>query len=184
MHTAKREYIHTATIDFGSISAGATAEVVVETGLHNLLACAVNPSDGLLDAGLMVAAYAVPPRNEVQNVTTDGTGGSFTLTLDAVESGAIGFDATAEEVALAFDGVANVSVVKNGASDWDIEFLSFGEQSALVPDDTLLTGETTGTVATEVTKGRARGTAIVRCANVSAAPIDPASQDFQLVCWT
>ena len=73
----------------------------------------------------------------------------------------------------------------NGAQDWDIEFHNPGSQDnpALVADDTNMTGQLTGSTVTEVTKGRAPGTVLVRCANVSGGAIDPASQDFQIVCW-
>lgn len=184
--TGKREHIHVETIDFGSISAGATAEAVVQVGV-NVLAAAVNPPDGF-EADLMVSAYAVPERNEVQNVTNDATGGTFTLTYATAETAAIGYDATAAEVKAALEAlstIGGVTVTKLGASDWDVEFTTpgFEDIAAMTFDDTGLTGEITGTVITEATKGRAKDTVIVRCANVSAAPIDPASQDYNIVCW-
>lgn len=187
MPTGKREHIHVATLDFGSIGAGATAELVVETGVPSLLACAINPPEGF-EADLVATAYAVPARNEVQNVTNDGTGGTFNLSFGGSQSAEIGYDATAAQVELALEDMASivdVAVTKNGASDWDIEFLNPGvaDLALMTKDDTNMTGQITGTVVSEVTKGRATGTAIVRVANVSAAPIDPASQDFNIVCW-
>lgn len=188
MATGKREHIHVETIDFGSVGAGATAEAVVETGLPLVLAAAVNPPDGF-EAGLMVSAHAVPARNEVQNLTNDGTGGTFNLTYGGAQTAEIPYNATAAQLELALEAlstIGDVVVTLNSAQDWDIEFLNPGvaDLAALVPDDTNLTGETLGSVVTEVTKGRAPGTVIVRVANVTGGGIDPASQDFNIVCWT
>ena len=184
--TGKRQHIHAATIDFGSITGGTTAEAVVQVGV-NVLAAVVNPPDGF-EAGVVLNAYAVPERNEVQNVTNDGTGGTFTLTFDTVETGDIGYDATAAEVEAALEALSNitaVSVVKNGASDWDVEFQNpgFEDVSILVADDTNMTGQLTGSVVSEVAKGRAKDTVIVRAANVTGSPINPDEQIFNIICW-
>lgn len=185
--TGKREFIKTETIDFGSIATQTTAEAVVETGLTHVLAAAVNPPDGF-EADLVVSAYAVPARNEVQNLTNDGTGGTFNLTFDGQVTAEIAFDATAAALESALEALSNIEdvvVTLNGAQDWDIEFLNPGisDVPALVPDDTNMTGQITGSVVTETTKGRAPGTVLVRAANISGGPIDPASQDFNIVCW-
>lgn len=186
VETAKRVFVKTETLDFGSVGAGATAELVVETGLPNLVAADVNPPDGF-EADLMVNAYAVPARNEVQNLTNDATGGTFNLTYDGEQTAEIAYDASAAVLETALEALSNivdVVVTLNGAQDWDIEFLNPGPQDnpALVADDTNLTGEIVGSAVTEPTKGRAPGTAIVRVANVSGGGIDPAEQDFQVIC--
>ena len=46
MDTGKREFVHTETLDFGSIGAQSTAELVVETNLPQVIAAAVNVPDG------------------------------------------------------------------------------------------------------------------------------------------
>lgn len=186
VETAKRVFVKSETLDFGSIGAGATAELVVETGLPNVVAADVNPPDGF-EADLMANAYAVPARNEVQNLTNDGTGGTFNLTYDGQQTAEIAFDASAavlESALEALSNVVDVVVTLNGAQDWDIEFLNPGPQDnpILVADDGNMTGQITGSTVTETTKGRAVGTVLVRVANVSGGAIDPASQDFQIIC--
>lgn len=184
--TAKRQFIHEETIDFGSIGAGATADVLVNVGVPNVLAAFVNPPDGI-EADLVLTAFAVSPRNEVQNLTNDGTGGTFTLTFGGEETLDIPFDASAavlEDRLERLSTIGGVAVTLNGAQDWDIEFQSpgFEDVALLTADDTNMTGQLTGSVVTEVTKGRTNDTVIVRCANVSSGAIDPASQDFKVIC--
>jgi hypothetical protein len=186
VETAKRVFVKPETLDFGVIGAGATAELVVETGLPQIVVAGVNPPDGF-EADLMVSAYAVPSRNEVQDLDNDATGGTFTLTYDGEETGDIPYDASAAVLETALEALSNVvdvDVTLNGASDWSIEFLNPGPQDnpILVADDTNLTGEIVGSSVSEATKGRAPGTVLVRCANVSAGGINPAEQDFQIVC--
>jgi hypothetical protein len=184
--TGKRQHIFPATIDFGSIAAQTAAEAVVQVGV-DVIAAMVNPPDGF-EANLSLSAYSVPARNEVQNVDNDATGGTFTLTFDSVESAPIAFDASAAALEAALEAISTinaVSVTLNGASDWAVEFQNpgFEDVGLLVADDTGLTGEITGTTIAETTKGRAKDTVIVRCANVSAGAIDPASQVYNIVCW-
>jgi streptogramin lyase len=100
--------------------------------------------------------------NEIQEVSNDATGGTFTLTFDAEETGPIAFDASAAAVqaaleALASVGAGNVEVRGTGDADapWVVEFvetLGLADQSELVADDTLLTGGTT-TVTTAADGG-------------------------------
>ncbi len=147
MSTGKRQHIHTETIDFGSIAAQSTAEAVVQVGV-DLLAAAVNPPDGF-EADLVVNAYAVPARNEVQNLTNDGTGGTFNLDFDGEVTAEIAFDASAADLEAALEALSNiggVNVTLNAAQDWDIEFQSpgFEDVSLLVADDTNMTGQITG----------------------------------------
>jgi len=186
VETAKRVFVHTAALDFGAIGAGATAELVVETGLKSILGADVNPPDGFV-ADLVPTAYAVAARNEVQNLTNDGTGGTFNLTFGGAVTAEIPFDATAAQLENALEALSTIEdvvVTLNGAQDWDIEFLNPGAEDVadLVADDTNMTGETTGSVVTETTKGRAGGTVIVRIANVSAAPINPDPADYDIIC--
>lgn len=184
--TGKRQHIFAATIDFGSIAANTTAEAVVQVQV-DVLAAVVNPPDGF-EADLSLTAYAVPERNEVQNVTNDATGGTFTLTFDGEETGDIAFDATAAVLEAALEALASINAVDVtllGGSDWDVEFQNpgFEDVAAITFDDTNLTGDIVGTVVTEDTKGRAKDTVIVRCANVSTGSIDPAEQVYNVVCW-
>lgn len=185
--TGKREFIKTQSIDFGSIGAASTAEVVVETGLNHVLAAAVNPPDGF-EADLIASAYSVAARNETQNLTNDATGGTFTLTFDGETTGNIAYDATAAVLEAALELLPNINdvvVTLNGAQDWDVEFLNPGisDVALMTANDTGLTGQIVGSTITETVKGRAPGTVIVRLANVSGGAIDPADQEFNLVCW-
>lgn len=126
----------------------------------------------------MVKATDVPTNDaadEVQSIETDGTGGTFTLTLDATESGNIAFDATAGTVAAALEAMGNiddvlVSGAGSGADPWVVQFVDpAGNVATLVPDDTLLTGETLGTVVTVVSEGSA--TLVVSAVGAGQGPL-------------
>lgn len=183
--TGKRAAVHVATVDFGSIAAETTAEQVVQVGVPGIVAAFVNAPDGL-ESGLAADARAVPARNEKQQVViTGGTGGTFTLTFDGQTTDTIPFDGTAAQVELALEGLSNiqaVSVVKNGASDWTIEFLNPGLEDlvALTANVTGVTGTPAATI-TEDQKGRARDTVLLRLSNVTAGAINPGSHDFKIV---
>lgn len=99
--------------------------------------------------------------DEIQSIETDGTGGTFTLTLDTEETVAIAYNATAATVRQALRDLPNVdnlvTVTGSGTSadPWIVTFVGTGleDQDQLVADDTNLTGETLGTVVTTVSEG-------------------------------
>lgn len=186
MTTGKRQHIFAAQIDFGSIAANTSADVVVQVGV-DVLAAVVNPPDGF-EADLALNAFAVPARNEVVNIDNDATGGDFTLTFGGEETVDIAFDASAAAVETALEALSTinaVSVVENATSDWAVEFQNpgFEDVGAVTEDDTGLTGEITGTTIAVTLTGRAKDTVIVRCSNVSTGSIDPADQEYSIVCW-
>ena len=105
-----------------------------------------------------ISTQGVTEVNEVQIVTTDGTGGTFTLTYDDQETGNIAFDAAAATVETAVELLSNITAVTvtgSAGGPWTIEFADagFGDALMLVADDALLTGATLGTVITEDTVG-------------------------------
>ena len=106
--------------------------------------------------------------NEVQTVALTGapTGGDFTLTYDAVESGAIPFDATVSELeeileSMSSIGEGNVDVSGTDGGPWTVTFIrDLGNQNIAImtKDATGLTGGTTPNVTiTETTAGAAGG---------------------------
>ena len=104
-------------------------------------------ADGIAKIEVFSSGTTVVP--EKQTVTTDGTGGTFTLALGAQESGNIAFDATIGTVETAIEALSNVTsaTVTGEAGAWVIQFNDgAGPLDLLVADDTNLTGETEGTV--------------------------------------
>ena len=104
-------------------------------------------ADGIAKIEVFSTGVTVVP--EIQTVNTDGTGGTFTLTLDDQETGNIAFDATTGTVETAIELLSNVTsaTVTGAAGAWIIQFNDgAGPLDLLVADDTLLTGETLGTV--------------------------------------
>jgi hypothetical protein len=86
---------------------------------------------------------------EIQTVNSDGTGGTFTLTLGAQETGNIAYNATTGAMETAIEALSNVTAatVTGSAGAWVIQFDDgAGPLALLVADDTLLTGQTLGTV--------------------------------------
>lgn len=104
-------------------------------------------------------------QNEVQNVETDGTGGTFTLTFDGQETGDIAFDADAATLEAALEALSNIgsdnvqvtgTAVNDAGNGLDVEFIGTlrnTDVAEMTADDTNLTGQTTGTVVTTTSAG-------------------------------
>jgi len=110
--------------------------------------------------GSAVVRYAPAPATEgvdvvaaVQAVTQDATGGTYTLSLDAQESGNLAYDITKAALNTALELMSNIANVTIGGTDGGPYTVQFddglGPTSLLVADDTNLTGETVGTTVTE-----------------------------------
>ena len=67
-----------------------------------------------------------PAQNEVQTVTVDATGGTFTLAFNSQTTGAIAFDATPAAVQAALEALSNFApgdvAVTGSASNYTVEF--------------------------------------------------------------
>ena len=179
----KRAVLGSESLNFPSIAADGTAELAFNKDTHygNARAgdaLALGPPSNL-PQGLMASAYvdsdddivvrlhnttagAIDPSagavDEVQNITHDHTGGTFTVTFEGgAESATIAFNAIASVVdtaLIALVGINAVTVVENATGDWDITFDDPGSEDLplLVIGTDALTGGTTIDV-TEVTKG-------------------------------
>ena len=96
---------------------------------------------------------------EVQEVSNNATGGTFTLTFDGQTTAAINYNASAASVESALEALSNiadVSVTGSGASSdpWVVTFVDPGKQNVaqMTADDTNLTGGTS-TMTTTVEGG-------------------------------
>ena len=98
-------------------------------------------------------------RQEIQSITNDGTGGTFTLTFEGQETGTIVFDAAASVIKTALELLSTITevLVTGGDLPTDVlvEFVTPGPSNVplMVADDTLLTGETIGSVILQVQTG-------------------------------
>ncbi len=96
---------------------------------------------------------------EQQSVASDGTGGTFTLTFEGQETGTIAFDAAASDIKTALELLSTITLVNVTGGDLPtdvlVEFVTPGPSNVplMVADDTLLTGETLGTVIVQVQPG-------------------------------
>lgn len=109
----------------------------------------------------VVSVLATAP-NEVQSVSTDATGGTFTITFDGETTAPIAFDATADEVQTTLEALGNIDAGDvevtgtGGATDpWLIAFtgnLAGTDVAPITTDDTDLSGGST-TVDTEIDGG-------------------------------
>ena len=92
-----------------------------------------------------------------QTVDTDGTGGTFTLSSVADETGTIAYNATIGVMETAIETLTEVTsatVTGSTGGPWLIQFNDgLGPIPLLVADDTNLTGETTGTTVVETVAG-------------------------------
>lgn len=136
--------------------------------------------------------------NEVQNVTQDGTGGTFTVTFDGLTTGAIAFDELEADIQTIFDaafGEGNF-LIAGDADDFDVTFLgdyANADQAlataaeSLTPNNTYevqtfqvdatggtftltFEGQTTGAIAANATGGTVQ-TALEALSNVAADEI-------------
>ena len=114
------------------------------------------------DEATMLKSGAAPVNeetNEVVSVYTDATGGTFTMTFMAVESGNLDFDFTAAEIKTALELNANITTVEvtgagTAGDPWIITFVDpEGNVGAFTSDDANLTGQTLGSVITVLTHG-------------------------------
>ena len=149
--------------------------------------------NGTLAAGTVVARLTASGKfvpygqnvNEVQTVTIDATGGTFTLTFDGETTSALAFDASAATVKTALDGLSNINpgdvTVALDALVYTITFAGqyAGENvPALVSDASSLTGGgTSATVATSTAGGNAAGTGAETAVGVLRTGIETASAD-------
>ena len=96
---------------------------------------------------------------EIQSVESDATGGDFTLTFEGQETAAIAWDATAGDVETALELLSTITLVNVTGGDLPtdvlVEFVTPGPSNVplMVADDTLLTGETIGSVIVQVQPG-------------------------------
>ncbi|MGB3095402.1 MAG: hypothetical protein WBB46_01535, partial [Candidatus Deferrimicrobiaceae bacterium] len=116
------------------------------------LATIDNTADGhpIIDYEAVYPAvvFLDPPVNEIQTITDNAIGGTFTLTFGGFTTDPIAFDAsaTAVEVALeALPSITDVTVVLTVPQSWEITFLDPGNQDValLVATDSLTSGLTT-----------------------------------------
>ncbi|KKN84456.1 hypothetical protein LCGC14_0289180 [marine sediment metagenome] len=97
--------------------------------------------------------------NEVQRVSHDGTGGTFTLTFAGQTTSAIDWDATAAAVDTIMQALSNVTAVTITGGDLpvaiDIEFTNPGAQNIaeMTANAASLTGDTVGVTIATVTQG-------------------------------
>ena len=96
---------------------------------------------------------------EIQSITNDGTGGTFTLTFEGQETGTIVFDAAASVIKTALELLSTITLVNVTGGDLPtdvlVEFVTPGPSNVplMVADDALLTGETIGSVIVQVQPG-------------------------------
>ncbi len=178
----KRAVLGSEALDFSSIAADGTAELAFAKGTHfgNARAgdaVALGPPSNL-PQGLMATGYVDgaddiivrlhnttaaainPPAgavNEVQNITHDHTGGTFTATFRGATTAAIAFNANAatlDAALILLSTITAVTVVENAVGDWDITFddPGFEDLPTMTVDGALLTGGSTIDV-TEVIRG-------------------------------
>ena len=88
-------------------------------------------------------------RNVLQRITTDATGGTFTISVNSATSGAIAYNASAATVETAVEAITGITAVSVSSisGGWEIEF----ENPTVIPnpikiDDSSLTGHTYITV--------------------------------------
>lgn len=151
------------------LKGGVIGDFTVENGAINFTITGAQTKDG---AGWGVGPYDVVNAvgtNEVQTVTITGTptGGSFTLSYDGAESGAIAYNATASAVATALAAVTGLSAdsvsVTGGpgpGTPYVVTFvgpLAAQNVSTLVGDGAALTGGTSPDVTVDVTTPGAEG---------------------------
>jgi hypothetical protein len=125
--------------------------------------------------------------NEVQSVTVDATGGTYTLTFGGQTTSAIAFGAAAATVqtalrALSTIGSASVTVTGNAGGPYTVTFVGSLEDTnvaVMTADSTLLTGNThTATVAV-VAQGDPPVTEIVYM-NTSIASSSVTSEEVRI----
>lgn len=96
---------------------------------------------------------------EVQEISNNATGGTFTLTFDGQTTAAIDYNATAATVQSALEALSNIADVSiegagTSSDPWVVSFVDPGRQNVaqMTADDTNLTGGTS-TITTTVEGG-------------------------------
>ena len=98
-------------------------------------------------------------RQEIQSITNDATGGTFTLSFEGQVTGTIVFNAAASVIKTALELLSTITevLVTGGALPTDVlvEFVTPGPSNVplMVADDALLTGETLGSTILQVQPG-------------------------------
>lgn len=99
-------------------------------------------------------------QQEIQSITNDATGGTFTLSFEGQVTGVIVFNAAASVIKTALELLSTITevLVTGGALPTDVlvEFVTPGPSNVplMVADDALLTGETLGSTILEVQGGQ------------------------------
>jgi hypothetical protein len=160
-----------------------------------LLAAAVGAASGQAAApgwrvlGAVGPTHLPPATSEVQQVSVDATGGTFTLTFQAETTAPLSFDAAAADVEAALNSLATVGgaggavEVIGGPGDagatkpYSVRFggsLAGTDIAQMTADATeLIGGAATATVTTPTAGGTAgKGTLAVYATNVGGAPTD------------
>lgn len=115
--------------------------------------------------------------NEVQTITIDATGGTFTVAVGAQVTGNIAYNASAETLEAALEGLSNVAPgdvqVTKAGSVFTLTFGgAYGKQNVapVVTDPALLTGGASTAVVATQTAGVAAATAIPVDATLGPIP--------------
>lgn len=125
--------------------------------------------------------------NEIQTITVDAAGGTFTVTFDAEETAALDFDILAADLQTALEGLStigagNVSVSggpgdAGGTTPYVVEFigdLAGANQAAMTTDATNLTGGAGTAVVATTQAGGGNGSSLV----VTIQGKDPISGEY------
>lgn len=164
----KRAVLASAALDFPSISAGATEELTIDlddarAGDAVALGPPANLQTGLIPTGYVNASDQVVVRvlnstgsavdpavstKEVQDLVSDHTGGTFTLSFNGeAASSALAYNDDGTGITAYLEALevtstpVEVTTVENATGDWTITFdVPIEDLPALVVDDTSLTG--------------------------------------------
>lgn len=122
---------------------------------------------------LIVDVTSVGITDEVQSVTVDATGGTFTLTFDGQTTTALDFDITAEDLEAALEALSNI-----GAGDVSVTG-GPGDDGGTVPYVVTFGGTLADTNVAQMTSDAAlltggAGTAVVATTTAGGAAIAPA----------
>jgi hypothetical protein len=119
------------------------------------------------------------PRNEVQKVTVNATGGTFTLSVEGRSTQVLPYNATATQVQTAVEEVTtagDVTVSGGPAGSAPLEVVFQGEFAAkpieMTANGSRLTGANAGVSLDELTRGAAAPQLIVTAINVGGASTD------------
>jgi len=147
--------VDTTEYTFVDTSTGAAGEVVIGATLASAQAALV----AAVASHTTVTMAAFAANDAVLTAVTPGTGGNALASTETFASASNFFDATTlgtetlgvngvkTELEL-FTNITSVTVVRNGAGDWDVSFpSSMGDVATMTIDDTGLSGGSTATVS-------------------------------------